>query len=55
MSELDKLKGGTEKEAAEHPERISEGEQAIEKKLGMNTDAEQTSQHDQNTAPQDAG
>jgi hypothetical protein len=55
MSEPDKLKDGAEKEAAEHPERISEGEQAIEKKLGMNTDAEQASQHDQNTAPQDAG
>jgi hypothetical protein len=55
MSEPDKLKDGTQKESAEHPERISEGEQAIEKNLGMNTDAEQTSKHDQNTAPQDAG
>ena len=34
---------------------VSEGEQAIEKKLGMSTNADETSQHDQNTAPQDAG
>jgi hypothetical protein len=36
----------------EHPQQISEGEQGIEKKLGMNTNADETSQHDQNTAPQ---
>ena len=52
MSESDKLKDEAEKEVKEHPQQISEGEQGIEKKLGMNTNADETSQHDQNTAPQ---
>jgi hypothetical protein len=52
---VDKLKDEAEKEAREHPQQISEGEQAIEKKLGMNSDADETSQHDQNTPPRDAG
>jgi hypothetical protein len=53
LSEFDKVKDEAEKEAKEHPQQVSEGEQAVEKKLGMNSEADQTSQHDQNTAPQD--
>jgi hypothetical protein len=53
LSEFDQLKDKAEQEAKEHPQQVAEGEQAIEKKLGMNTQEDQTSQHDQNSAPQD--
>ncbi len=53
MSEFDKLKDEAEKEAKEHPQQVSEGEQAVEKKLGMNSEAEETSQNAPNTPPQD--
>ena len=57
MSEFDKVKDEAEKQAREHPGQVSQGEQAISGKLGMNTDEADTSQHDQNTAPNnpDAG
>jgi hypothetical protein len=57
LSEFDKVKDEAEKEAKEHPQQVAEGEQAVEKKLGMNSQDDQTSQHDQNSAPQgtDAG
>ncbi len=53
MSEVDKLKDQAEKEAKEHPQQVSEGERAVEKKLGMNSEAEKTSQNAPNTPPQD--
>lgn len=52
MSDFDKLKDEAEKEAKEHPQQVSEGEQAIGKTLGMDSQEEQTSQHDQNSPPQ---
>jgi hypothetical protein len=52
MNDFDKLKDEAEKEAKEHPQQVSEGEQTIEKKLGMDSQADETSQHDQNTPPQ---
>jgi predicted transcriptional regulator len=55
MSELDKLKDEAGKEAKEHPQQVKEGETAVEKKLGMDSKEDQTSQHDQNSAPQDTG
>ena len=55
MSEFGRLKDEAEKEAKEHPQQVSEGEQAVEKKLGMDTNADESSQHDQNIAPQDSG
>jgi hypothetical protein len=54
MSEFGNLTDEAEKEVKEHPQPVSEGEQTLEKNLGMNSDAAETSQHDQNTAPQDA-
>jgi len=53
VSEFDKVKDEAEKEAKEHPGQVSEGGQAIGKTLGMNSDAEDTSEHDQNTPPRD--
>jgi hypothetical protein len=53
VSEFDKLKDEAEKEAREHPQQVGQGEHAIGKKLGMNSDAAETSGHDQNTPPQD--
>jgi hypothetical protein len=53
MSEFDKVKDEAEKEAKEHPEQVSQGEQAVEKKLGMNTNEEETGQGSPNTPPQD--
>jgi hypothetical protein len=35
MSEFDQLKNDVEKEAKEHPQQVKEGEQAVEKKLGL--------------------
>jgi hypothetical protein len=35
MSEFDQLKNDAEKEAKEHPQQVKEGEQAVEKKLGL--------------------
>ena len=59
MSEFDKLAGEAGKEAKEHPEQVKEGEHVVEtgveKKLGMNSEENKTSQHDQNNPPQDAG
>jgi hypothetical protein len=57
VSDFDKVKDEAEKEAKEHPQQVSEGETAVEKKLGMNSEERETSQHDQNTPPrdQDAG
>lgn len=55
MSEFDKLKDQAEQYAKEHPEQVKKGEQAVEEKLGMDTQEEETSQHDQNTPPQDSG
>lgn len=53
MSEFDKLKDEAEKEAKEHPQQVSEGEQIVEKKLGMNSEEKETSQNAPNTPPQD--
>ena len=50
MSEFDKLKDEAEKEIQEHPEQFKEGEQAIEKRLGVDS---RDDQHDQGNAPQD--
>lgn len=55
MSDFDKLKDEAEKEAKEHPQQVSEGEQAVEKKLGMDSEAEKTNQNAPNTPPQDEG
>ena len=35
MSEFDNLKHDAEKEVKEHPEQVREGEQEVEKKLGL--------------------
>ena len=35
MSEFDKLKDEAEQAAQQHPQQVHEGEQAIEKKLGV--------------------
>lgn len=35
MSEFDQLKNDAEKEVQEHPQQVKEGEQAVEKKLGL--------------------
>ncbi len=53
MNDFDKVKDEAEKEAEDHPQQISEGEQDIEKLLGMNSQAEETSQHAPNNPPQD--
>lgn len=53
MTDFDKLKDEAEKEAKEHPRQVSEGGQAIGEKLGMDSQEDQTSRHDQNTPPQD--
>ena len=53
MSDFDKVKDEAEKEVKEHPQQVSEGEQALEKKLGMNSEEENTSQNAPNTPPQD--
>jgi hypothetical protein len=53
VSDFDKVKDEAEKEAKEHPQQVSEGETAVEKKLGMNSEERETSQHDQNTPPRD--
>ena len=42
LSEFDKMKDEAEKEAKEHPQQVKEGEQAAEKKLGMNNQDDQT-------------
>ena len=54
MSDVDKLKDETEKKAGDHPQQVSEGERAIGETLGMDSEEDQTSRHDQNTPPQDA-
>jgi hypothetical protein len=48
VSKSDKLKDEAEQQAQEHPQGVSEGE----KKLGMDSRQDETSQHDQNSAPQ---
>lgn len=61
MSEFDKLKNEAEKEAQEHPEQVSNGEQAAEKEgeqavgklLGTDSEDEKTSKNAPNTPPQD--
>jgi hypothetical protein len=53
LSEFDKMKDEAEKEAKEHPQQVKEGEQAAEKKLGLNSQDDQTSQHGQTSASQD--
>ena len=50
MSEFDKLKDEAEKEIQEHPEQVHEGEQAIEKRLGVDS---RDDRHDQGNVPQD--
>lgn len=52
MSELDKLKDDAEQQVREHPQQVSEGETEVEKKLGMDSQPDETSQHDQNTPSQ---
>ncbi|MGH3150296.1 MAG: hypothetical protein ACRDOB_06155 [Streptosporangiaceae bacterium] len=53
MSDFGKVKDDAEQYAKEHPEQVDKGEQAIEKKLGMNSQSEQTSQENPNTPPSD--
>ena len=48
MSEFDKLKDEAEKETREHPEQVRKGEQAVEKKLGGDSEDDQ---HDHGNAP----
>ena len=52
MSKSDKLKDEAEQQAREHPQGVSEGETELDKKLGMDSLQDETSQHDQNSAPQ---
>jgi hypothetical protein len=50
MSEFDQLRSDVEKEAQEHPQQVKEGEQAVEKKLGLSQ--QDQSQQDQGDAQQ---
>lgn len=52
MSDSGKVKDLAEKEAKEHPQQVAEGEHAIGDKLGMDSEEDQTSQHDPNSPPQ---
>jgi len=55
VSESGNLKDQAEQEAREHPQQVKAGEQAIGDALGMNSQEGETSQHDQNSPPQDQG
>ena len=52
MSEFDKLKDQAEKEVKEHPEQVKEGEQAVEKKLGLVGQGDEKAVQDQGGQPQ---
>jgi hypothetical protein len=52
VSESDKLKDDAEQLARQHPQQVSEGKTEIEKKLGMDSEQDETSQLDPNTPPQ---
>jgi hypothetical protein len=55
MSEFDKLKDEAEKEVQEHPEQVKEGEEAIEKKLGVDSQDDQADHDDEGNTPQGGG
>jgi hypothetical protein len=50
LSKFDKIK--TSNEVRKNSQQVGEGEQAVEKRLGMNSQDNQTSPRDQNNAPQ---
>lgn len=52
MSEFDKLKDQAEQEIKEHPEQVKEGEQAVEKKLGVVGQDDEKAQQDPGGQPQ---
>jgi hypothetical protein len=47
MSEFDKLKDQAGQEIKEHPEQVEEGEQAVEKKLGVTGQDDEKAKQDQ--------
>ena len=47
------MKDEAEKEAKEHPQQVSQGDQGVGKLLGMDSQEDQTSEQDQNTPPQE--
>ena len=50
---MSEFRDQAEQEARENPQQVKPGEQAIGDKLGMNSQEGETSQHDQNSPPQD--
>jgi hypothetical protein len=44
MSEFDKLKGDAQKLAQDHPDQVEKGEQAVEDKLGLGQDDDNSQQ-----------
>jgi hypothetical protein len=51
MSDFDKLKDEAGKEIKEHPEQVKEGEQAVEKKLGVDSQGDEKAKQDQAGQP----
>ena len=41
MSEFDQIKNDAEKEAQQHPQQVKEGEEDVEKRLGMQGQGQQ--------------
>jgi hypothetical protein len=52
VSEFDKLKDEAEKEIQEHPQQVKEGEEAIEKKLGVDSQDNQADRDNEGSTPQ---
>lgn len=56
MSDFDRLKDEAEKEAQQHPQQVKEGEQAVEKDLGLQQEGQsQQDQSQQDQSGQDQG
>jgi hypothetical protein len=55
VSEFDNLKDKAQQYAQDHPEQVDKAEAAVEDKLGMDSQEEQTSREDPNTPPPDQG
>ena len=55
MSEFDKLKDEAEQAAQQHPQQVEEGEQAIEKKLGVQPQGDAQPGRASSNSPGDGG
>jgi hypothetical protein len=55
MSEFDQLKSDAENEAQEHPQQVKEGEQAVEKKLGLSQQDQSQEQGDAQQGQRNGG